>query len=91
MCVVFAAALRIRRNVSMLTRCTIICGFESWEALGQTCKILQGPETSAEALRDLHAARARDLDVKKLREATRGYERLREATRSHEGDKSDKG
>ena len=33
-----------------------LCGFSREEAIGQTCRILQGPETSVEALRALHAA-----------------------------------
>lgn len=37
---------------------TQLCGFTVAEALGKTCKILQGPETSAESLRELHAGLA---------------------------------
>ena len=33
-----------------------LCGFSREEAIGQTCRILQGPETSVEALRALHGA-----------------------------------
>ena len=33
-----------------------LCGFSEQEAIGQTCRILQGPETDVEALRALHAA-----------------------------------
>ena len=33
-----------------------LCGWTAHEVLGQTCKILQGPETCREALSELHAA-----------------------------------
>ena len=33
-----------------------LCGYTSAEAVGRTCRILQGPETSLPILSDLHAA-----------------------------------
>ena len=33
-----------------------LCGWESREVIGQTCRLLQGPETSKEALKQLNAA-----------------------------------
>ena len=33
-----------------------LCGYTSAEAVGRTCRILQGPETSLPVLSDLHAA-----------------------------------
>ena len=36
-----------------------VCGFEASEAIGQTCSILQGPDTSREALDILHQALTR--------------------------------
>ena len=35
---------------------TKLCGWRSAEVLGLTCKIMQGPETSSDALRVLHSA-----------------------------------
>ena len=34
---------------------SLLCGYSVPEVLGKTCKILQGPETDPERLRDLHA------------------------------------
>jgi len=34
----------------------LLCGWQSAEAIGLTCNILQGPETSPDALRELHGA-----------------------------------
>ena len=33
-----------------------LCGYQPEEAIGRTCKILQGPDTSQESLEALHAA-----------------------------------
>ena len=34
---------------------SLLCGYSVPEVLGKTCKILQGPETDPDRLRDLHA------------------------------------
>lgn len=43
------------RIVSVNAAWTRLCGYQESEALGQTCKMLQGPSTSHEALEILHA------------------------------------
>lgn len=37
---------------------SLLCGYSVPEVLGKTCKILQGPETDSDRLRDLHAGLA---------------------------------
>ena len=43
------------RIVHVNTAWTRLCGFSASEAIGQTCKIMQGPATEREALGKLHA------------------------------------
>jgi len=45
-----------------------LCGYTESEALGQTCRILQGPETCRATLASLHAAATsgRDIEVRLL-------------------------
>jgi len=61
---------------------TQLCGFTVAEVLGKTCKIVQGPETSAESVRELHAGLAaqKRTAVKLTNYTKRGEKFLNELT-----------
>jgi len=55
-CQVFTSALPPYRIVAVTPAWTRLCGYTEAEALGQTCKMLQGPATSPKVLEKLHSA-----------------------------------
>ncbi|KAL3914074.1 MAG: hypothetical protein SGPRY_007753 [Prymnesium sp.] len=52
---VFTRALPPYQIVSVTPAWSRLCGYSPQEVVGQTCKLLQGPATSREALEKLHA------------------------------------